>query len=99
MGLALPAKRGKKVEAVAGQAFGEPVLEILVPAIEAPDLLYGPRPFEIEVRLSDRASRLAKRGDDGNFGGADLKGEQEEAEDKDQQQADNESQWIAFHDS
>ena len=43
------------------------------------------------------AGRLAEGGDDGDFGGADLEDEQQQAEDQDQQQADDEGQWIAFH--
>src|ERR1035438_33207 len=80
--------RSQEVKAVLGKALGKLVLEILHAPVEPPDLLDGPRPLEIQVGLGNGACRVTERGDDGDLGGADLKSEQQQAEDNDQQQAD-----------
>src|SRR5262249_24741139 len=89
--------RSKQVETVLGQTFGEPVFKVLNPLIELVDLLNWPRQLKVRPGFCDRPRRLAKRCDNGYFRFPHLEHEEQQAENNDQQQADYQGEWIAFH--
>src|SRR5436309_3474591 len=90
--------RSDQVEAVFGQTFGWIVLEVLHALVEAMDHLNAPRPPEISSWLSALPGGLAESGNDDHFGLAHLKNKEQEADNEQQQNANSESECIAFHD-